>query len=225
MTPGELRSRLESSAFAFRGYNTTNLGRTPELLDHHAYGSTVRECLESASAVCANVIGKPTDLVSRVESREETSLEIYSEAIALVMAVEQAQIRILAEQFGIEMKQAQFALGYSLGEITAVRAVFNYAMASRQNIRLNPDWGGGCLWDPSQLSAMTPTWFTNARADAKLGKGKVLRRRSPTTVQPGPSRARSARHASPGSRGVPVGIGRQVRAASSASADSSITAG
>lgn len=120
MTPGELRSRLESSAFAFRGYNTTNLGRTPELLDHHAYGSTVRECLESASAVCANVIGKPTDLVSRVERREETSLEIYSEAIALVMAVEQAQIRILAEQFGIEMKQAQFALGYSLGEITAV---------------------------------------------------------------------------------------------------------
>jgi len=120
MTPGELRSRLESSAFAFRGYNTTNLGRTPELLDHHAYGSTVRECLESASAVCASVIGKPTDLVSRVERREETSLEIYSEAIALVMAVEQAQIRILAEQFGIEMKQAQFALGYSLGEITAV---------------------------------------------------------------------------------------------------------
>ena len=120
MKPGELRARLESSVFAFRGYNVTNLGRTPELLAHPAYGATVRECLESASVVCADVRGKPTDLVSRVERREETSLDSYADAVALVMAVEQAQVRILAEQFGIEVKGAQFALGYSLGEITAV---------------------------------------------------------------------------------------------------------
>ncbi len=34
-----------------------------------------------------------------------------------------------------------------LGRITLVRSVFNYAMASRENIRLVPEWGGGCLWD------------------------------------------------------------------------------
>jgi [acyl-carrier-protein] S-malonyltransferase len=120
MKPNELRARLESTAFAFRGYNVTNLGRSLELLAHPAYGPIVRECLESASAVCATITGKPADLVSRVERREETSLDTYSDAIALVMAMEEAQIRILREQFEIEMKQAQFTLGYSLGEITAV---------------------------------------------------------------------------------------------------------
>lgn len=120
MKPNELKAKIETSAFAFRGYNATNLGRTPELLAHEAYGPIVRDCLRSASVVCADVTGKPTDLVRRVERREETSLETYAEAVALVMAVEQAQIRILGEQFGIEMKQAQFSLGYSLGEITAV---------------------------------------------------------------------------------------------------------
>ncbi|MCP4419125.1 MAG: Gfo/Idh/MocA family oxidoreductase [Chloroflexi bacterium] len=35
----------------------------------------------------------------------------------------------------------------SLGRITLVRAVFNYAFGSRENIRLVPEWGGGCLWD------------------------------------------------------------------------------
>jgi D-xylose 1-dehydrogenase (NADP+, D-xylono-1,5-lactone-forming) len=34
-----------------------------------------------------------------------------------------------------------------LGRITLVRAVFNYTIASRDNIRLLPEWGGGCLWD------------------------------------------------------------------------------
>ncbi|MDA1051993.1 MAG: ACP S-malonyltransferase [Planctomycetota bacterium] len=120
MKPNELQARLESTAFAFRGYNITNLGRSPELLAHQAYGPIVRECLESASSVCAKVTGKPADLVSRVERREEPSLDAYSEAIALVMAMEQAQIRILGEQFGIELKHAQFTMGYSLGEITAV---------------------------------------------------------------------------------------------------------
>ncbi|HSH01077.1 MAG TPA: Gfo/Idh/MocA family oxidoreductase [Anaerolineae bacterium] len=34
-----------------------------------------------------------------------------------------------------------------LGDITLVRATFNFAFQTRDNIRLNPDWGGGCLWD------------------------------------------------------------------------------
>lgn len=120
MNLNELKARLESTAFAFRGYNVTNLGRSTELLAHQAYGPIVRQCLESASAVCATITGRSADLAGRVERREETSLNSYAEAIALVMAMEEAQIRILAEQFGIDMKQARFALGYSLGEITAV---------------------------------------------------------------------------------------------------------
>jgi len=120
MEPKELKARLESTVFAFRGYNVTNLGRSPELLAHQAYGPIVRECLESASSVCADETEKPVDLVGRVRRREEASLDDYAEAVALIMAMEQAQIRVLGEQFGIELKRAPFTMGYSLGEITAV---------------------------------------------------------------------------------------------------------
>jgi D-xylose 1-dehydrogenase (NADP+, D-xylono-1,5-lactone-forming) len=34
-----------------------------------------------------------------------------------------------------------------LGDITMVRGVFNFAFQSQDNIRLVPEWGGGCLWD------------------------------------------------------------------------------
>lgn len=34
-----------------------------------------------------------------------------------------------------------------LGEISLVRGSFDFAIRSRHNIRLTPQWGGGCLWD------------------------------------------------------------------------------
>ncbi len=34
-----------------------------------------------------------------------------------------------------------------LGEISLVRSLFNFNMGTRQNIRLVPEMGGGCLWD------------------------------------------------------------------------------
>ena len=34
-----------------------------------------------------------------------------------------------------------------LGRITVFRGVFNFSFGSRKNIRLVPEWGGGCLWD------------------------------------------------------------------------------
>lgn len=34
-----------------------------------------------------------------------------------------------------------------LGEILLVRSVFNFALTNRPNIRLVPEYGGGCLWD------------------------------------------------------------------------------
>ncbi len=74
-----------------------------------------------------------------------------AEVDAMIAAAAQTG-RVLAEAFMYrhhpQTKIAgEWVRSGRLGEITAVRAVFNYAMASRQNIRLNPDWGGGCLWD------------------------------------------------------------------------------
>ena len=34
-----------------------------------------------------------------------------------------------------------------LGDISLVRSVFNFSMSTQDNIRLVPEWGGGCLWD------------------------------------------------------------------------------
>jgi D-xylose 1-dehydrogenase (NADP+, D-xylono-1,5-lactone-forming) len=34
-----------------------------------------------------------------------------------------------------------------LGEITLIQAQFNFAVQNPANVRLRPEWGGGCLWD------------------------------------------------------------------------------
>lgn len=118
----ELKSRIRSAAFAFRGYNTTNLGRSRELLLHHAYGPTVENYLAEASEVCRAATGKSIHLAERVRRGEETSLESYHEAVALVVAMGLAQIRLLEDFFDVPYTQAQMAYGYSLGELTAVIA-------------------------------------------------------------------------------------------------------
>lgn len=113
---------IETTAFAFRGYNVTNLGRTAELLADDRYAGPLVGYLDRASAVCREAIGRPVDLVGRVRRGEEAALDEYAEAVALVMAVELAQIEIVESQFAIRYADAQMAYGYSLGEITALVA-------------------------------------------------------------------------------------------------------
>jgi len=116
------RDRLAATAFVFRGYNVTNLGRSAELLEHPAYGPVVEPFLHEAGQTCSDVIGRKVDLVGRVRRREETDLETYPEAIALIVAMELAQIRLLQKFFGIDYSQGRMAYGYSLGEIAALVA-------------------------------------------------------------------------------------------------------
>lgn len=118
--PNDLSAKIATSAFAFRGYNTTNLGRTPELLADRTYGPTVHRYLERASELCAEVHKRPTDLVQLVSQRIEPTLDHYDEAVALIMAAEFAQVQLLEEFHGIHYSQAKLAFGYSLGELTAV---------------------------------------------------------------------------------------------------------
>lgn len=59
---------------------------------------------------------------------------------------------VLAEAFMYrhhpQMKLTEaFVRNGRLGEITLVRATFNFQFKSRDNIRLVPEYGGGCLWD------------------------------------------------------------------------------
>lgn len=122
MASSVLAGRLQNAALAFRGYNVTNLGRTAELLAQPAYAETVERHLREVSGAAAGILGRPVDLWARVRAGEETSLETYGEAVALIMAVEAAQLELLARHFGIDYRTARFSFGYSLGEIAALVA-------------------------------------------------------------------------------------------------------
>jgi [acyl-carrier-protein] S-malonyltransferase len=124
-----LKEGIPATAFAFRGYNVTNLGRTPELLAHPSYGPTVASALGEASRTCSEVLGRPVDLVGRVRmSKETTDLTSYAEDVALIVAVEVAQLRLAEEFFGIAVREARLAFGYSLGEAAALIAAEVYEM-------------------------------------------------------------------------------------------------
>ncbi len=129
--------RLGYTAFAFRGYNTTNLGRTNELLAHPAYGRVVEQYLIDAGEVCADVVHQNVDLVDRVRRNEETKLETYHEALALIVGVELAQIRLLEEFFDIRLNRARMIFGYSLGELTAVIAAGVFEMQEALRLPLS----------------------------------------------------------------------------------------
>ena len=122
LSPAELKEILKNTAFAFRGYNVTNLGETPKLLAHEVFGPIVKKHLQRAADVCSEVVKTNIDLVGRVQREEEPSLEEYHEAIALVVAVEQAQLELLKTFFDISLASANMAYGFSLGEVSALVA-------------------------------------------------------------------------------------------------------
>lgn len=124
----DIREDLKGTAWAFRGYNVTNLGRTPELLEHPAYGPIVERNLKEASELYTAATMQRVNLVKRVRLREETTLETYGEAVCLIIATERAQLEILRELFGVEFNSARLALGYSLGEISALIATGVYSL-------------------------------------------------------------------------------------------------
>jgi [acyl-carrier-protein] S-malonyltransferase len=133
----DLHSRLGRAAFAFRGYNVTNLGRTPELLAHPVYKAVVEAHLREAAQICAEVTKRPVDLVGRVrEGRETRDLGEYAEDVAMIVAVEMAQLRLLEEFFGISLPQARLAFGYSLGECCALVGAGVYQMADLLRVPL-----------------------------------------------------------------------------------------
>ncbi len=110
------------TALALRGYNQTNWGRTAELCTVTAFRPTIEKWLIRAGDVCRRSIGKPVNLVARLEKGDEPLLADYSEAVAVVMGVEMAQLELLEQHFGFTVGDARLAFGYSLGEVIAVAA-------------------------------------------------------------------------------------------------------
>ena len=136
-----LNSRIASTAFAFRGYNITNLGRTAELLAHATYGPTVRRYLQRAGEICSDTIGRPVDLVQSVTRHDEPALDRYGEAVGLILAAELAQVQLLEEFHGVRFRDARLAYGYSLGELAAVACggVFDMSEVLRVPVAMAED--------------------------------------------------------------------------------------
>jgi [acyl-carrier-protein] S-malonyltransferase len=141
MPQNHLAPRLPSAALSFRGYNLTNLGRTPELLAHPAYGPVVSRHLNVMAEAASDVLHRRVDLVARVRAKEETSLETYGDAVALIVGVEAAQLELLQQFFGIDYRAARFSFGYSLGEIAALVAggIIDPASAVQVPLSLSDD--------------------------------------------------------------------------------------
>jgi [acyl-carrier-protein] S-malonyltransferase len=137
----ELKLALPSAAVAFRGYNVKNLGRSDEMLAHPVYGPTVEQYLQNATEVHAEVTGRDVDLAARVRRGEETTLDTFSESIALVIAMELVQLQLLEEYFDTPYSTARVAFGYSLGEVTAVCAggCFSFRDALRIPLAMSAD--------------------------------------------------------------------------------------
>ena len=136
-----LSESLADTCFVFRGYNTTNLGRTPDLLDSPRYGPIVEKWLRRASDVASDETKKHIDLLARVRNREETDLATFADAVALILATEVAQIECLSAYHSVDYASSRLAAGYSLGEIAAniCGGVLSFDEALRVPASLAPD--------------------------------------------------------------------------------------
>src|SRR5262245_58601403 len=97
VTRDDLKSQITTTAFAFRGYDVTNLGRGPELLEHRVFGPVVRSMLDRASVVCGEVLKTKVDLAARMSARAPSTLETFVEDTATIVAMELAQIQLLED--------------------------------------------------------------------------------------------------------------------------------
>ena len=156
----DIKAAIGTASFAFRGYDVTNLGRTPELLTHPAYGPTVREFLDDASQVAADTLHRPFDLVKRALAEEPTTLDTFAEDIAMIVATELAQIRLLEQFFGVEVRRARQSFGYSIGEMASMVLGGVFTMEQLLPIPL------GCADDCAELAKTTTLGILFSRGAA-----------------------------------------------------------
>jgi [acyl-carrier-protein] S-malonyltransferase len=145
----DLKKRIGSAAFAFRGYDATNIGRSAELLAHPVFGPVVRATLDEASGPCSEVLGHKVDLAARVLAREPSTLETFVQDIGMIVAMELAQMRLLEEFFDVPIRQARLSFGHSIGELSALVLGGVYTLAQLLPVPL------GLAVDCAELTADT----------------------------------------------------------------------
>ena len=82
----------------------------------------------------------------------EKPFAITLEEVDQMMAVQKETGMVLAEAFMYRHHPQTKLIGEwvkngKIGDVTLIRGTFDFAFKTRDNIRLKPEWGGGCLWD------------------------------------------------------------------------------
>ncbi|MCC6603022.1 MAG: Gfo/Idh/MocA family oxidoreductase [Anaerolineae bacterium] len=125
----------------------------------HAFGSY--EAMLASDAVDAVYIGLPNHLHAEwsIKAMQHGKHVLCEKPFALSLAevdemtaVSHQTNRVLTEAFMYRHHPQTKIVGElvrngRLGRVTVVRGVFNFAFNTRDNIRLVPEMGGGCLWD------------------------------------------------------------------------------
>lgn len=141
LADNDLTRHIGSTAFAFRGYDVTNLGRSLELLDHPTYGPVVAGVLAEASAISSAALSRQIDLAAHIRAGEKTSLATFPHDVAAIVAMETAQLRLLEEFFHVPIHDVRLSFGYSIGELSALifSGVFSLAELLPIPLLLAPD--------------------------------------------------------------------------------------
>ncbi|MEZ4590570.1 MAG: Gfo/Idh/MocA family oxidoreductase [Chloroflexota bacterium] len=125
----------------------------------HAFGSY--DAMLASDAVDAVYISLPNHLHAEwsIKAMRQGKHVLCEKPFALTLAevdemtaVSQQTNRVLTEAFMYRHHPQTKIVGEMigngrLGRVTVVRGVFNFAFNTRDNIRLVPEMGGGCLWD------------------------------------------------------------------------------
>jgi len=104
-------------------------------LPNHLHAEWTIKALESGHHVlCEKPFALRLEDVDAMIAASERSGKVLAEA---VMYRHHPQTRAVGE----------WVRSGRLGEVMLVRSVFNFRFRARRNIRMVPDYGGGCLWD------------------------------------------------------------------------------
>jgi predicted dehydrogenase len=124
-----------------------------------AFGSY--EAMLASDGVDAVYIGLPNHLHAEwsIKAMQQGKHVLCEKPFALTLA-EVDEMTAVAHQTGCVLTEAfmyrhhpqtkivgEMVQNGRLGRVTVFRGVFNFAFDTRENIRLVPEMGGGCLWD------------------------------------------------------------------------------
>ena len=68
------------------------------------------------------------------------------------------------------LKIKELAAGGAIGELRLITGTFSFTLTRPQDVRLNPEWGGGALWDVGCYPVSFARWVAGAEPEVVFGQ-------------------------------------------------------